>query len=125
MLLCQFKTQTGRDCHDPFWLFSRFLFFFDLVDFASFEVSAVRADDVRQALVPAIGAGNQVRGNQRILRAAAIPASFGMFALWMWGHETFSFIHTSDGRVPVWIGFLLRSPLIIYAGGSDVKANSK
>lgn len=61
------KTQTGRDCHDPFWLFSRFLFFFDLVDFASFEVSAVRADDVRQALVPAIGAGNQVGGNQRVL----------------------------------------------------------
>ena len=67
MLLCQFKTQTGRDCHDPFRLFSQFLFFFDLVDFASFEISAVRADDVRKALVPAIGTGNQVGGGQGVL----------------------------------------------------------
>jgi hypothetical protein len=43
-----------------------------------------------------------------------------MFALWMWGHETFSFIHTSDGLEARLVGFE-RSGLIIYGGGSEVK----
>jgi hypothetical protein len=89
------KTQTGRECHDPFCgrnenaLFSGLLFFLDLNDFAAFVVTAIRANRVGQALGSAIGAGDCIYRGQCVLRTAAITASLGMFALWMWGHEYF------------------------------------
>jgi len=86
-------------------LLAGLLFFLDLDDFASLEVTAVGADGVRKALVATIGTGDEIIEYQGILRTAAITASLGMFALWMWGHETFSFIHTSDGLEPVWVDF--------------------
>lgn len=104
-------------------LFVGLLFFLDLNDFASLEIAAIGAHEVRQAFVSAVGANDKIRQRQGVLRTAAVTASFGMFALGMWGHETFSFIHTSDGQEPVWVGFE-RSGLIIYAGDSDVKAKS-
>ena len=67
------KTQTGRECHDPFCgrnkaaLFGGLLFFLDLNDFASLVVTAVRANGVRQALVSTIGAGDSVYCGQGVL----------------------------------------------------------
>ena len=99
----------GRDSHDPFCrnrvnrsLLSGFLFFFDLNHFASIVEAAFRANSVRKAHGTAIGAGNGIYRGQRILRATAVTASLGMFALWMWGHWYFLLLHTSDGLyVPV------------------------
>ncbi len=67
------KTQTGRECHDPFCgqnktgLFSGLLFFLDLNNFASLVVAAVRANSVGQAFVSAIGAGDCVYRGQGVL----------------------------------------------------------
>jgi hypothetical protein len=67
------------------------LFFLDLDDLASLEVAAAGADGMRHAFASAIGANDKIGSRKGVLRTTAIAASLGMFALWMWGHETFSF----------------------------------
>ena len=85
--MLELKTQTGRECHDPFCaLLSGFLFLLDLDHFTAIVKAAIRADGVRKTVGTAIGTGNQVAGYQRILRAAAVTAAFRVLALWMWGH---------------------------------------
>jgi len=92
----------GRDSHDPFcetmqtFLLSGLLFLLNLDNFTPVVETAFRADGVRQAHGTAIGTDNGVHRRQRILRTAAVTASLGMFALWMWGHEYFLLLHTSD-----------------------------
>ena len=54
---------------------------------------------MRQALGTAVGAGDGVELGQRVMCAAAVAAALRVLALWMWGPETFSFIHTSDGHI--------------------------
>ena len=67
------KTQTGRECHDPFCgrskvaLFSGLLFFLNLNNFAALVVTAIRANGVGQALGSAIGAGDSIYCGQGIL----------------------------------------------------------
>jgi len=78
-------------------LFRFFLFFFDFDHFTAFVETAIRADRVGQAHGAAIRTGSQVACLQRIVRAAVIPAALRVFALWMWGHSTYSFIQTWDG----------------------------
>ena len=73
----------------PFQLFGQLVglfLFFDFDDFTAFVVTAVRADSVGQAHLAAVAALHQVCRFQGVVRPAAIPASFGQFALWMWGH---------------------------------------
>ncbi len=64
--------------------FLRFFFLGD--DFAPIIIAAVRAHNVRQAHLATIGAGDQVGSGQRVVRAAAVAAAFGVFAFWMWWH---------------------------------------
>ena len=94
-----FKTQTGRVRHDPRGLDEmtsslRFLLLFFLYfdNFAALIKTAVGTDGVRKAHGTAVRAGGQVAGLQSIVCAAHVAAALRVFALWMWGHETFSFI---------------------------------
>ena len=98
------KTQTGRECHDPLSLLAGFLFLFYLYDFAAIVKTAFGANGVRQAHGAAVGAGNEIASYQGILRATAVTAAFGVLALGMWGHGTFSFyIHQTGGSPSVWL----------------------
>ncbi len=63
---------------------------FDFVDFAAVVVTAVRANPVRLMSLAAIGADDQSRQRKRVVRAAAVPFSFRVFALRKRRHD-FSF----------------------------------
>ena len=81
-----------------------FLFFLYFDHFAAFVKTAVGTDRVWKAHGTAIRAGGEVTWLQSIVRAAHIAAALRVFALWMWGHETFSFIlHVigADSRPPL------------------------
>jgi hypothetical protein len=65
-------------------LFLLFSFLSD--DFATFVVTAFRADGVRQAHLAAVAAGYKVAGFQGVMGATAITATLGKFSLWMWWH---------------------------------------
>jgi hypothetical protein len=53
---------------------------------------------VRKAHRTAIGTGCQIMRLQGIVRAAHIAAALRMFALWMWGHCSFSLIMYGRGH---------------------------
>jgi hypothetical protein len=113
-----------RDSHDPFcrnntsrFLLSGFLFFLNLNNFASVIEAALGTNGVRKAHGTAIGTGNGVYRGQRILRATAVTASLGMFALWMWGHfllSPFTYIRRAHVGPSVWLRTLSGQ---IIAGG--------
>jgi hypothetical protein len=84
-------------------LLGLFLFLLDLDDFATFVKPAIGADRMWKAHGTAVRAGNQVPCLQSVVRAAHIAAALGMFALWMWGHSTYSlllFVWTGTKRPP-------------------------
>jgi tetrahydromethanopterin S-methyltransferase subunit D len=93
-------------------LLSLLLFLLDLNDFASFVEAAVGTDSMRQTHGAAIGAGDQVAGLEGVMGAAVVAAALRVFALWMWGHSTFSLILLS---------IFQSSGQIIAAGGRGVK----
>jgi hypothetical protein len=62
------------------------LFGFLSDDFATFIVTAVRADRVGQAHLATVAASYKVAGFQGVMGATAITATLGKFSLWMWGH---------------------------------------
>jgi len=63
------------------------LLFFDCDDFAALVVTAVGADGVRQALLAAVAARNQVARRQGVVRPAAVPAALTEFPFRLRGHE--------------------------------------
>jgi hypothetical protein len=78
-----------------------FLFFLDLNDFAAVIKATGGTHGVREAPGTAIGANDGIDCRHGVLRAAAVAAALGMFALGMWGHETFSFYIHQTGMRPV------------------------
>jgi hypothetical protein len=81
------KTQTRREGHGARAFQGLFLLiFFDFDYFAALVVPAFGANGVGQAHLAAVGAGSQISGGQRIVRAAAVATAFGMFTLGLRGH---------------------------------------
>ncbi len=81
-------------------LLSLLLFLLDFNDFTAFVKSTIRTDGMGKAHRTAIRAGDQVMCLQSVVRAAHIAAALGMFALWMWGHSTYS-LYTGGDTAPL------------------------
>jgi len=80
--------RTAAGCNSFLASTGLFLLFllFQVDDFAPLVMTAIRANRVGQAHFAAIAALNQGAGLQAVVRPPPVPASRGMFALWMWCH---------------------------------------
>jgi hypothetical protein len=96
-------------------LTSAFLFLLDFNDFTTFVESAVGTNGVWQTHGAAVGAGGQVMRLQGVVRAAHVAAALRVFALWMWGHVSFSLNTIARAMKFAPVGFQF-SGLIISAG---------
>jgi hypothetical protein len=107
-------------------LFGLFLFFLDFDNFATFVKPTIGTDGMGKAHRAAVRAGRQVTGLQSVVRAAHIAAALRVFALWMWGHSTYSLMtvgmggHTASSHV-----FLLRMKRADYIGRIEVRQGMK
>jgi hypothetical protein len=73
----------------PFALF--LLIFFDLDDFATLVIPALRADGVRETHLTAVAALDELGHNEGVVGAPAVAASLRKFAFWLWNHFYSSF----------------------------------
>jgi len=78
-------------------LFGLLLIFLDLDDFTTLVKSAIRTDRMRKAHGAAVRAGREIAGLQGVVGAPVVTTAFRVFAFWMWGHSTYSFIFTRCG----------------------------
>ena len=87
------------------------LLFLDFDDFATFIKSTIRADGMGKAHGTAVRTGDQAAWLQSVVRAAHIAAALRVFALWMWGHSTYSLVTV------VWAGAKHPTPTFLNQAG--------